>query len=359
MHNNPSINSYFIKGYQDSEVRNLFNSEGALKYIGHELMIPNKNDYRVIPSTHDRWTLINNETPSLVSNVCLHRQSKLLSGSGNKKMIGCKVHCWTYNTKGELKSSPFFKDVKRNHLDTKNLNNWNGLLFEGRVPDLDLKAAGVDHLINFDGFFFHSSTTTEYNFNWKTFSEIYLENYHVFGMHPGLKDFVDPSDLEWVTGKDFSLQKVGINTALRMKSGTPKYEEWHQAISKQFPDELPRYGAIWIYLYPNIMIEWYPNVLVVSTIHPSEPQKCINHVEYYYPKALYDSNPEYFRIEQEVYEETALEDEEACLLLDAGRRALWLNNESEYGPIETFLERGVKEFYEYMKTREQLDTYNN
>lgn len=347
---NPIIPSYFEREYQDREIENLFNSPSSLKYIGHELMVPNQNDYRVIPSTNDRWTLFNsNGSNNLISNVCLHRQSKLLSGSGNKKVIGCKVHCWTYSTDGKLKTSPFFKGVEEDQLKTKSLNSWNGLLFDGPVPTLDLKKAGVDEYVNFDNYFFHSSTTTEYNFNWKTFSEIYLENYHVFGMHPGLKDFVNPSDLEWYTGEDFSLQKVGINSALRMKWGTPKYAEWHKQISDAFPDELPRYGAIWIYLYPNIMIEWYPNVLVVSTIHPVEPQKCINHVEYYYPKDMYNSNPEYFKIEQEVYEETAIEDEEACMLLDAGRKSLWLDGNNEYGPIEPFLEKGVKLFYEYLK----------
>lgn len=359
--NHPPIWSYFNDNFTEQEIKTLFKSDDSLKYIGHELMVQKPNDYRVIPSTHDRWTLFNSSgNLQLISNICLHRQSKLLEGSGNKRMIGCKVHCWTYDTSGKLKSAPFFKDGAEGHLKTKSLNNWNGLLFDGRVPELDLKAAGVDHLINFDGYFFHSSTTTEYNFNWKTFSEIYLENYHVFGMHPGLKDFVNPSDLEWIIGKDFSLQKVGINTALRSRSGTPTYEKWHKAVSDAHPEELPRYGAIWIYLYPNIMIEWYPNVLVISTIHPISAQKCVNHVEYFYPKEMYEKNPEYFKIEQGVYEETAIEDEEACLLLDAGRRALWIDGTCEYGPIESFLEKGVFEFYEFLKKSHRIiDTYNN
>lgn len=358
---NPSLISYFKKSYQEKELELLFNNESALKYIGHELMVPEPNNYRVIPSTSDRWTLYNTKGDlNLISNVCLHRQSKLLSGSGSTKVIGCKVHCWTYGQNGELKSAPFFKEKPKSKLTTKPLNNWNGLLFDGPIPTLDLKAAGVNEYINFDGYFFHSSTTTEYNFNWKTFSEVYLENYHVFGMHPGLKQFVNPTDLEWVTGKDFSLQKVGINTALNMASGTPTYEKWHKQIIDAHPNGLPRYGAIWIYLYPNIMIEWYPNVLVVSTIHPIEPQKCVNHVEYYYPKSMYEQNPYYFKIQQEVYEETAIEDEEACLLLDGGRRALIDNDESEYGPVEPFLEMGVKLFYEYLeKTQYGSDTYNN
>lgn len=345
----PPIASYFKKEYQEREVELLFKSESALKYIGHELMVPKENDYRVIPSTFDRWSLFNIEGEyQLTSNVCLHRQSKLLSGSGNKKIIGCKVHCWTYENCGKLKTAPLFKEKPKNNLSTKKLSNWNGLLFDGPIPSLDLKEVGLEEYINFSDYFFHSSTTTEYNFNWKTFSEIYLENYHVFGMHPGLKDFVNPTDLEWFVGKDYSVQKVGINSSLRIKSGTQNYEKWHKAISDFYPNELPRYGAIWIYLYPNIMIEWYPNVLVVSTIHPIEPQKCVNYVEFYYPKSAYEKVPEYFQIEQEVYEETAIEDEEACLLLDAGRKSLFMDGNTEYGPIEPFLERGVLEFYEYL-----------
>ena len=27
-------------------------------------------------------------------------------------------------------------------------------------------------------------------------------------------------------------------------------------------------GAIWLTYYPTIMVEWYPHVLVVSTLHP-------------------------------------------------------------------------------------------
>lgn len=347
---NPEISSYFNNEYQDKEIEALFNAEDSVKYIGHKLMAPNHNDFRVISNTNDRWTLFNlNGSHNIVSNICLHRQSKLLSGSGNRKTIGCKVHCWTYHNDGRVKSTPFFESPNITELKKRELSEWNGLLFDGRTPEIDLKSAGVDQYVNFDKYFFHSSTTTEYNFNWKTFSEVYLENYHVFGMHPGLRDFVNPTDLEWVTGKDFSLQKVGINTALKMRSGTEKYEKWHNKISSEFPNELPRYGAIWIYIYPNVMIEWYPNVLVISTIHPVEPQRCVNHVEFFYPKDLYQKNPDYFKVQQEVYEETAIEDEEACLLLDVGRKSLWIRGESEYGPIEPFLELGVKEFYEYLK----------
>ena len=34
------------------------------------------------------------------------------------------------------------------------------------------------------------------------------------------------------------------------------------------------------------MVEWYPHVLVVSTLHPSGPQKTLNMVEFYYPEEI-------------------------------------------------------------------------
>ena len=101
-------------------------------------------------------------------------------------------------------------------------------------------------------------------------------------------------------------------------------------------------------MYPNIMIEWYPNILVISTIHPTSAQTCINHVEFYYPKDLYEKNPDYFTKEKAAYMETAVEDNEACLLLQEGRRSLYLNGDEMHGPIEPFLEAGVKHFYDYL-----------
>ena len=100
------------------------------------------------------------------------------------------------------------------------------------------------------------------------------------------------------------------------------------------------------------MIEWYPDIIVVSTIYPKGADACINHVEFYYPKALHESMPHYFIAEKRAYMETAEEDEEACLLLEKGRRALFSTGEEEHGPIEPFLEAGVAHFYDWLARTE-------
>lgn len=50
--------------------------------------------------------------------------------------------------------------------------------------------------------------------------------------------------------------------------------------------KVPAHGAIWLVYYPNIMIEWYPHVLVISFIVPTGPLTCTNVVEFYYPEDI-------------------------------------------------------------------------
>jgi predicted phosphoribosyltransferase len=96
------------------------------------------------------------------------------------------------------------------------------------------------------------------------------------------------------------------------------------------------------------MIEWYPHTMAISTIYPIAPNKCINHVEYYYKKEIYEKCPAFYQAIEQVYSETAKEDEEACLLLERGRASLHMNGESETGPCEPFLEAGLQHFYNYI-----------
>ncbi|APD86758.1 ring-hydroxylating oxygenase subunit alpha [Alteromonas sp. Mex14] len=342
----PSIKSYFDADESHKEVQQAFSR--GVAYAGHSLMVPEKFSYQVLPHLNDRYALFNQgESYELISNVCLHRQAKLLEGSGRTRNIVCKLHCWGYDNTGLLKGTPHFKDAPNGQLKKESLTTWNGLLFRGRAPQLDLTSLGLDEYLDFTGYFYAGSETAEYKFNWKTFVEIYLENYHVYSMHPGLRQFVKADDLEWSFGEDFSIQKVGLGRELTKRT-TDNYREFQDALLSRYGNTLPKYGAIWCFLYPNIMIEWYPDIIVVSTIYPKGADACTNHVEFYYSKALHEAMPHYFTAEKRAYMETAEEDEEACLLLEKGRRALFSTGEEEHGPIEPFLEAGVAHFYNWL-----------
>ena len=71
-----------------------------------------------------------------------------------------------------------------------------------------------------------------------------------------------------------------------------------------------------------MMVEWYPHVLVVSTLIPKGPQKTLNVVEFFYPEEIHAFEREFVEAEQAAYWETCAEDDEIALRMDAGRRAL-------------------------------------
>jgi choline monooxygenase len=71
------------------------------------------------------------------------------------------------------------------------------------------------------------------------------------------------------------------------------------------------------------MVEWYPHVLVVSTLFPDQrPRKTLNVVEFYYPEEIAAFEREFVEAEQAAYMETCIEDDEIGERMDAGRRAL-------------------------------------
>ena len=318
-------------------------------YVGHELMVPNEGDYQVLALKNDAQMLVRNPGGiELLSNVCRHRQARMLDGRGTTPSIVCPLHRWTYDLKGELLGAPHFPENPCLNLGRSPLQNWNGLLFDGpRDVARDLAALGVKDF-DFSGYVFDRVETHRVNYNWKSFIEVYLEDYHVGPFHPGLGQFVTCDDLCWEFSDWYSVQTVGINNNLA-KPGTRTYERWHKAVLDFYRGEVPKHGAIWLTYYPNIMLEWYPHVLVISTLIPEAVDKTLNVVEFYYPEEIALFEREFVEAEQAAYMETAAEDDEIAERMDAGRKALYAQGRSEVGPYQSPMEDGMQHFHEYYR----------
>jgi phenylpropionate dioxygenase-like ring-hydroxylating dioxygenase large terminal subunit len=194
----------------------------------------------------------------------------------------------------------------------------------------------------------------ECNYNWKSFIEVYLEDYHVGPFHPGLGQFVTCDDLKWEFGDWYSVQTVGVKNRLA-KPGTRTYARWHKAVTDYYRGEMPKQGAIWMVYYPNIMLEWYPHVLIVSTLIPRGVNRTTNVVEFYYPEDIALFEREFVESEQAAYMETAREDDEIAERMDAGRLALYRQGRSEEGPYQSPMEDGMQHFHEFL--RRELDPH--
>ena len=361
------VSSYFDEALFQRELEIIF--QRGPRYVGHQLSVPNVGDYYALPQEGEGRALV--RTPNgveLVSNVCRHRQAVMLKGQGNLNEqrhgsaggnIVCPLHRWTYsggqgnsNPLGSLLGAPHFAHDPCSNLQRYGLREWNGLLFEDNGRDIaaDLADMGPRSVLNFDGMVLDHVELHECNYNWKTFIEVYLEDYHVEPFHPGLGNFVTCSDLKWEFKPEYSVQTVGAHNLLG-HAGSPVYQRWHQQLMQYRNGALPERGAVWLTYYPHIMVEWYPHVLTVSTLHPISPTKTLNMVEFYYPEEIAAFEREFVEAQRAAYMETCIEDDEIAERMDAGRNALLQRGANETGPYQSPMEDGMQHFHEWYRAK--------
>jgi phenylpropionate dioxygenase-like ring-hydroxylating dioxygenase large terminal subunit len=105
------------------------------------------------------------------------------------------------------------------------------------------------------------------------------------------------------------------------------------------------------------MVEWYPHVLVVSTLHPVSPQKTVNLVEFYYPEEIAAFERDFVEAHQAAYMETCVEDDEIAERMDAGRKALMMRGDNEAGPYQSPMEDGMQHFHEWYRNEIGQDAH--
>ncbi|HET8598612.1 MAG TPA: aromatic ring-hydroxylating dioxygenase subunit alpha [Castellaniella sp.] len=355
------VQHYFDPAILEQERRRVF--ARSARYVGHEQMVPESGDWRTL--THEgggRVLLRDRHDVRLLSNVCRHRQALMLGSqdgrdascaSGNLCQTGgrilCPIHHWSYDARGNLLDAPLFPDKPDARLTDFPLNRYHGLLFEGqRHPAQDLDGLFARPEFDFGDYRLDHVEVHRCHYNWKTFIEVYLEDYHVGPFHPGLGQFVTCDDLSWEFGEFHSMQKVGVHQALG-QPGTDVYRQWHDRLLQYRSGSAPDFGAIWVTYFPTHMIELYPHVLVLSTLHPVSPQETVNVIEFYYPEEIVAFEREFIEAQRAAYLETAVEDDEIGERMDAGRRALMERGTSESGPYQSPLEDGMAHFHAWYR----------
>lgn len=131
-----------------------------------------------------------------MSNVCLHRMSTLLEGSGNTRLITCPYHGWTYELDGQLRGAAamtrneaFCKEAYR--LPSIRCVDWLGWIMVTLNPDAPTPAealADVETLIGDFGMESYVQTFREdhiWDTNWKVLAENFMESYHLPVCHSG------------------------------------------------------------------------------------------------------------------------------------------------------------------------------
>ena len=195
--------------YTDGEVfererQRLF--EHSWVYAGHLGELPEPGSYLTTRVGDVPLVVVRDREGELRAfvNVCRHRGSEVMAGSGTCTTLRCPYHAWTYGLDGALRAAP--RAEADPHFEREPLglvpalvDTWGPFIFVN--PDADMPAL-ADTLgplpeivarggVDVDTLEFHSRGSYSLKANWKVAVENYLECYHCAVAHPGFSELID------------------------------------------------------------------------------------------------------------------------------------------------------------------------
>ena len=251
---------------------------------GHVSALPQPGSY-LTTQAGDQPILVVRDAEGEVGafrNVCRHRGSKLLAGSGQcKRAIRCRYHGWTYKLDGTLIGVPEHRTYTE--LDKSLLGLFpvrtevvSGLIFfnldvhaDPLTPQLgDLPERMANYAIETLEPF--SPWNGGQPVNWKIVADNYMEGYHVPIAHPGLMRLLDYNHYDCEVHDAW----VWFEAPLRDKPSGNRLERLYQKTVSPMPGLGPEDERVWryIYIYPNTAIDLYPDQVTTWQIAPDGPK---------------------------------------------------------------------------------------
>jgi phenylpropionate dioxygenase-like ring-hydroxylating dioxygenase large terminal subunit len=266
----PSV--YSSPEFLKRELEDVFAKEWVC--VGRASSLANPGDYVTYELAGQPIFVIRDKDGSLraMSNVCLHRMSTLLEGSGNRKAIVCPYHAWSYNLDGTLRGAPamslneaFCKDEYR--LPQVRCEEWLGWVMVTLNPDaapVAERLAEVQGLIDDFGMENYVETFREthvWNTNWKILAENFMESYHLPMCHAGTIGGLSKLD-EMVCPPG----RPTFNFHTILKDDTLKIALAHPDNTRMKGDR--RRTTFLLAIYPSLLITLTPGYFWYLSLHP-------------------------------------------------------------------------------------------
>jgi choline monooxygenase len=347
---------YFSEEIHRREQDLIFHANKADMFLGHKSFVPEKGDYWVIPHSGSSEILTNDgDNIHVVENICRHRYARMLDGSGNAHKIVCPVHYWSYQLDGTLIRAPGFDlkcegecGVPQRSLGRKEIVDYDCFIMSEKQQDLKTALNAVKNYtsLRFDELDFIVQEKCLNRVNWKDYVDTFLDLYHIEAYHPGLTGLVNSNKIENFLGPDFHIQAVKMkSTPPEMAGGgfRPLVETYQQKIGPF----IEPYGAIWITIYPNIMIEIYERYMVLNIVIPDAPEQCTVWKYSFCHKSL-SAHQDILDLYNQFLAEVEVEDVDLMQRVCAGRKILHARGERYRGPFHPTKEDGQERFHRWL-----------
>jgi phenylpropionate dioxygenase-like ring-hydroxylating dioxygenase large terminal subunit len=205
-------------------------------------------------------------------NVCSHHAAAVMTeAEGHANNLRCPYHGWTYSLEGELKGTPDFNDVcnferSENGLQQIEIGSWEKWLL-ARIAGAEPAAlrdttaqqvfeAGLSaqiRALKLAGLHWFERRRYLLNCNWKVFVDNYLDGgYHVPHLHKGLDSVLDYGEYSIENGRRYCLQSSPVVSATNTEIAAVRGGQ----------------RALYYWLYPNFMLNYYEGVLDTNLVRP-------------------------------------------------------------------------------------------
>jgi choline monooxygenase len=237
-------------------------------------------------------------------NVCPHRAGPIFyPGEGCQHGLVCRYHGWAFEPTGSLRvARDFGADIPDGvGLIAIRVHDWRGLLFicmSGDTPEFDEWVgdfAAECREFPIETYRFHTRTVRHVKCNWKTYSDNYLENYHVPLVHQAMAQR-DLYALEsrCITGDDrrWSVQRAPA------KEGTLA-------------------SGVYTWLWPNFAFDVFPGGIAIERYVPRSVNRTDVIFDYFFDDHA-DGVDEIIKASEEVVDEDVMIVEVVQRNLDSG-----------------------------------------
>lgn len=322
-----SVEMYGNPATYAQELATMFHPGRSALFMSHEALLPEAG--HVQAEADDRVLLTRSEDGEVraFANVCTHALRPLATSrdASNQSCVTCPFHQWSFRRDGSLIGGRdiTFSDSDRERLalDPFPLRTWHGSHFcgagalgESFSRDLALMEAafverGLGDWLDFGDWTLVGTADDAYYGDWKTFMDVYGDCYHVPPYHPGLASFADCDTLEWVFGESAHVQFVKLSAEAGGRSDA--YARWVSGMAEYYAargEPASDMAVVWTAFYPNVMIEYYNGLRVLSILVPTGPESYRNRVRYFVPPDLEQLVPGVADAIMAAYEETAVQD---------------------------------------------------
>ena len=277
------------------------------------------------------------------SNVCRHRAGPIAQGSGCKTVLRCGYHGWTYTLDGRLIGTPDVEGVEFFDRNTMGmfplrLETWEQLIFVNFDANAEPLSAYLGKIPEQSrGFQFEGLQSVErrdyvIDCNWKVYVDNYLEGYHIPIAHPGLMREIDYAQYRTDTYRYYSQQFAPIRAAKAEDTGERFYAPTNGGGLQE---------ALYFWIFPNLMLNIYPDNLSTNLIVPLSHDKTLTIFEWFFHDAQSEKVRERIQRAVAFSDEVQQEDIELCRSVQRG-----LNSATyDRGRYSVKRENGVHHFH--------------